>query len=136
MCFNAQCSKTHGTRHKVLHNALYRFHLIDRSWSCRFLPSEEVTDEDRLFFLVNQFLPLLELLVRPQSCGYLKVGNRIRIPSMKNAVLAVRELSVVGQELVDFGWPECLFVQTDSIVCNILQSDAADSAYLRSEVSP
>ena len=45
---------------------------------------------------------------------------------MEDTVLAIGELSIVGQELVDFSRFECLVVQTDGIPCDVLQSDTAD----------
>ena len=134
MCLDAQGSETHGTSHKVLHDALHWLHLLNRGRFRCFLPSEEVTDEDRLFLLVHHLLPLLELLVRAQTSGNLQVGNRVRIPCVEDTVLAVRELSVVGQELIDFSRFECLVVQTDGIPCNVSQSYAADGAHFRAEI--
>ena len=71
MCLDAQCTKTHGTRHKMLHDALHRLHFVEGRRLCRLLPSEEIADEDGLLLLVHHLLPLLKLLVTAQSCGNL-----------------------------------------------------------------
>ena len=71
----------------MLDDALHGLYLIQRCGLGGLLESKEVADEDRLFLLVYHLCPLLELLVRTQSCGNLQIGNGIGVPGMQNAVL-------------------------------------------------
>ena len=86
---DTQRTERHGARDEVLHDALHRLDLVDRGRLRCLLPSEEVADEDRLLLRVHHLLPLLELLVRTQARGNLEVRNRVGIPSVEDAVLAV-----------------------------------------------
>ena len=79
---DAQSAERHGSRHEVPHNAFHWLYLFDGNWRCSFLESEEVTDEDRLLFLIHHRRPFLELLVRAKSCCNLQVSNCIGVPSM------------------------------------------------------
>ena len=120
----------------MLHDALHRLHLIDRSGGGGFLPSEEVAQEDCLFLLIHHPFPLLKLLVTAQSCGYLKVCDSLRVPCVGNTILPPCKLPIVGQELIDFDWLEGFIVQTDGISCNIPHTDASDGAHLCAEIPP
>ena len=54
---------------------------------------------------------------------------------MEDTVLAVRELSVVGQELINLCRLECFVVQTDGIPCDVCQPDTTNGAHLGAEVA-
>ncbi len=135
VCLDAERAERHCTRHEVLHDALHRLNLVERHRLGSLAQTEEVADEDRLRLLIDHSLPLLELLVRAKSRSDLQVGDGVRIPGVLDAVLAVGELAVVGQELVDFRRFESLVVQADCIARNVTQADAAHSRDFGAEVA-
>ena len=54
---------------------------------------------------------------------------------MKDSVLAIRELTIVRQELVNLGRLEGLIVQANSITGNLFQTNTANGAYFCTEVA-
>lgn len=75
MGLNTQGTETHGTCHEMLHDALYGLYLVNGRGLVCTLEAEEVADEDRRFLLVDEFFPLLELLIAALPCGQLQLGN-------------------------------------------------------------
>ena len=92
---DAERAKRHGSRHEVLHDALHRFYLVDRSRLSSLLKFEEVTNEDGAFLLVNNLSPSLEFLVVALPGGQLQLCYGLWVPGMLDAVPAPRELSLV-----------------------------------------
>ena len=142
MRLDAQSSERHRSCDEMPDNTLNRLHLFERRWLCSLLEAEEVANEDGLLFLIDELCPLLELLVRAKPCGNLQVGNRVRVPSMKDAVLAPRELAVVLEDwrpvcrVANATYPtKGLLVQANRIPCNFLQPYAAYGADFSAEVA-
>ena len=71
MGLDAQGTKRHGTRYKVLHDRLHRLHLVNRSRLGSLLEAKEVADKDRFLTTVDDGSPLLEFLVITLTCGQL-----------------------------------------------------------------
>ena len=135
MCLDRKSTKRHSSCNKVLNDAFYGFYLVDGRRSGSFLKVEEITDEDGTFLLVHHLRPLLEFLVGTKACGNLKIGDCIWIPSMKNSILAPRELSVVGEKTVVRCRLECFVMQTNGISGNLFQTNTTNRADFCSKVS-
>ena len=60
---DAQCTETHGTRHKVPDDAFHWLHLVDGERSRYLLKGEVITEENGGVFLIDSLCPLLEFLV-------------------------------------------------------------------------
>ena len=131
MGLNTQGTETHRTSHEMLHDALYGLYLVNGRGLVCTLEAEEVADEDRRFLLVDEFFPLLELLIAALPCGQLQLGNCLRVPGVLDAVFAPGKQSVVLQR----GGRTRFCLQTEGIAGNLFQSDAADGAHLRAEIT-
>ena len=71
MRLDTQCTKAHGTCHKVLHDTLHWLHLVDRCGLGGFFEAEEVADKDGTLLFVNDFGPILEFIVVALTGGQL-----------------------------------------------------------------
>ena len=131
---NTQSAERHSTRHKVSDDALHGFHLINGCRSGGLPDAEIVADENGTLLPVHELLPLLEFLVAAEPRSYLETGYRLGIPGMEDSVLAVGELSVVGQ-VVAVVHAVSLIMQTDGIPGDVSQSYTADGAHLRTEIA-
>ena len=110
----------------MLHDVLHRLYGLKRNRLGGRLEAHIVSKEDRSRLLIDRLLPLLELLVRPQTGGNLKICDALRIPGVEDAVLAVAELAVVREEFVDLRRLEGFAVKFDGIAGDVAQADAAD----------
>ena len=95
MRFLTDGAERHGPRNETSQNAFHRLHLVYGNGAVTEV--EEVSQEDRPFFLVDQAGKLFELLVAAQTGGYLQGTDSFRIPSVLFAVLAVCVQSFVWQ---------------------------------------
>ena len=95
MRFFADRPITHGTRHKAVHDAFYRFNLIYRNGGTAEI--QEVAQEDRRFFSIYQTGEFFEFLIAAQACGELQGRNGFRIPGMFFSVFTESIQTVVGE---------------------------------------
>ena len=95
MRFFADRPVTHGTRHKAVHDAFYRFNLIYRNGGTAEI--QEVAQEDRRFFSVYQTGEFFELLIAAQACGKLQGRNGFGVPGMFFSVFTESIQTVVGE---------------------------------------
>ena len=136
----AESSETHGSRHEVLDDGVDRLYLVEGRRCCSFLPSHEIANEDRAILFIDERCPLLELRVAAQAGGELQTSNRLGVPGMPNAVLTPREQSMIGElgtenGVLSIGNSHARLTQPNGIACNLLQSDAANGAHVRTEIS-
>ena len=118
----------------MLYDVLNGFYLVNGNRIL--LETEEVTNEDRVDFLVYQTGVLLEFLIRTRTRSQLQGGNGLGVPRMTDTVFAPMELSEVRQEccvcvVMSIG---CL-MQHDGVFGYLLQSDTANGADFCTEVS-
>ena len=126
-----QCSERHGTRDKVLHNALHRLHLVERDGLCSTLEVQQVAYEDGLCLLIGQPTIFLEFRIVTLTTSQLQSRYRLRIPRMAYSILAPVELAVVGEDIRG----SVGATSADGIVGYLLQSDTTYRTHLRTEVS-
>ena len=102
---NTQSAERHGTRHEVSDDALHGFYLIEthplplsaREGSRCLLKGEEIAEEDGTFLFINSLCPLFKLLVVSLSASQLQFGDGLWVPSVLDAVLTPRELTMISK---------------------------------------
>ena len=137
VCLFRQRTETHGSSHKMLHDVLDGLHLVDADGIA--LESEEIADEDGRFLLVNQSGKLFELRIVACVGRQLQRGNGLGVPGVLDAVLAVVELTQVGQEIKVEALRIGVFrighvVEADGITGDGLQTDTTNGAGLCAEI--
>ena len=120
MGLDAQSAEAHGTCYKMLHNALYRLHLVDRCRLGSLLELKEIADEDWALLLVDDLGPRLKFVVVALTCGQLQLSDGLWVPSVLNTILAPCKLALVLQCSVCCCVTATHLMQSDSIPCNLL----------------
>ena len=132
MCLDRERTEAHGSHHEVLDNILYRFHLIYRYRIL--LEVEEVADEYRRVFLIDELRILLELSVVARAGGQLQGGNGLGIPGMLDAVLAIVELSEVWLDVALLFFRERVVVHAYGVFGYLLKANPADGGDVCAEI--
>ena len=115
-------------------DGLNRFDLVDGHPFRRageFLEAEKIAQENRRFLFIDQFRPLLKQFVVSCAASQLQFSNRLRVPSMLDAVLSPRELPLILQRSLLLS----LLLQPHLVACNLPKAYAPDGADLSAEVS-
>ena len=98
MSLLADGAKRHGCSYEAVHDLFFRFHFIQRD-GVR-LKLEELTQEERLLYIIDNMRELLEFLIAAQTGCQLKGSNSIGRPGMQDAILAERILPDERQHIV------------------------------------
>ena len=89
----------------MLHDVLHRLYGLKRNRLGGRLEAHIVSKEDRSRLLIDRLLPLLELLVRPQTGGNLKICDGLRIPGVEVGVYLLTQHA----QLLDGGRIKLIF---------------------------
>ena len=116
-------TKRHGSRYKVLYNFLYRLYIFQ--WNRITAEGEEITQEYRTFLFIYPTRIFLELGITSQTSGQLQSTDSFRIPGMFLAILTVRELTDIRQQIVDLFCKTCIMERL-VIFGNAFQSDTSN----------